>query len=96
MMTRKAKRFPINTFRYKYAVSRTPLNSSLVSGQMQPVSLFHGGYRSKTGRPVGVIFMKSGMTSMGRGTSQRFNHPQEMDPENALKDAPSLLADYKD
>ncbi len=100
MMTRKAKRFSHPTpSRYTVCVSRTPLNrfaSEWTDATGFPASI--GRFiAAKTGRPVGIIFMKSGMTSMGRGVPAKdLTALKKWIPVNALKDAPSLLADYKD
>ena len=100
MMTRKAKRFSHPTpSRYTVCVSRTPLNRfACVWTDATGLPAALGNFiAAKTGRPVGVIFMKSGMTSMGRGVpSKDLSTLKSWIPVNALKDAPSLFADYKD
>ena len=100
MMTRKAKRFSHPTpSRYTVCVSRTPLNrfaSVWEDATGLPAAL--GNFiAAKTGRPIGIIYMKSGMTSMDRGVpSKDLSTLKSWIPVNDLKAAPSLVADYKD
>ena len=100
MMTRKAKRFSHPTpSRYTVCVSRTPLNRfacEWTDATGLPAALGNL-IAAKTGRPVGIIFMKSGTTSMGRGVPAKdLSTLKSWIPVNALKDAPSLVDDYKD
>ena len=100
MMTRKAKRFSIDKpSRYTVCVSRTPLNrfasewteaTGLAATIGQQIS-------AKTGNPVGIIFMESDMTSMGKGVpSENQTTLKSWIPVSDLKNAPSLMADYRD
>ena len=100
MMTRKAKRFSHPTpSRYTVCVSRTPLNRfacEWTDATGLPAAIGNL-IAAKTGRPVGIIFMKSGTTSMGRGVPAKdLSTLKSWIPVNALKDAPSLVDDYKD
>ena len=100
MMTRKAKRFTSpSTSRYSVCVSRTPLNrfaSEWTDATGIAAALGHR-IAGKTGKPVGIIFMQSGMTSMGKGVPamNRIDVKSWIHVED-LKHAPSLMDDYKD
>lgn len=89
MMTRKAKRFTHPTpSRYTVCVSRTPLNrfASEWTDARGLAAALGNRIASKTGKPVGIIFMKSNMTI----DVKSWIHV------NDLKHAPSLMNDYKD
>jgi len=100
MITRKAKRFTHPTpSRYTVCVSRTPLNR--FASEWADASGFAAalGNRiaSKTGKPVGIIFMQSGMTSMGKGVpSKNLTDVKSWIHVKDLKHASSLMDDYKD
>lgn len=100
MMTRKAKRFTINKpSRYTVCVSRTPLNrfASEWTDASGLAATIGNQISAKTGNPVGIIFMQSGMTSMGKGVpSENHTTLKSWIPVNDLKNAPSLMVDYKD
>ncbi len=100
MMTRKAKRFTSpRPSRYSVCVSRTPLNrfASEWTDVTGLAAALGNRIASRTGKPVGIIFMQSGMTSMGKGMpSKNLTDVKSWIPVNDLKQAPSLMADYKD
>lgn len=88
MMKRNAKRFSSpQPSRYSVAVSRTPKNR--FASEWTDATGFAAalGHRmgSKSGKPVGIVFMQSGMTEMKSWISA-----------DDLKLAPSLMDDYKD
>lgn len=88
MITRKAKRFSHpGPSRYTVCVSRTPLNrfASEWKDATGLAAALGNRIAAKTGNPVGIIFMQSAMTTL-----------KSWVPVNGLKDAPSLLEDYKD
>ena len=100
MLTRKAKRFSSPTAsRYSVCVSRTPLNrfaSEWTDASGIAAALGHRIAR-RSGTPVGIIFMQSGMTSMGQGLpSKNLTTVKSWIPVNDLKHAPSLMNDYRD
>ncbi len=100
MMTRKAKRFSSSSpSRYSVCVSRTPLNrfaSEWTDATGVAAALGHR-VGAKTGKPVGIIFMQSGMTSMGKGMpSKNLTEVKSWISVNDLKRSPSLMSDYKD
>jgi len=92
MMTRKAKRFSFpRSSRFSVCVSTTPKNrfaSEWVDASGFAAALGHS-IGSKTGKPVGIIFMQSGAAS----------HPIELKSwinADDLNLAPSMMGDYKD
>jgi len=98
MMRRQAKRFSSSRpSRYSVCVSRTPKNR--FACKWTDASGFAAlGHRigSKTGNPVGIIFMQSSMTSMGRGKpSVDLTDLKSWVPSEYLNQAPSLMDDYK-
>ena len=100
MMTRKAKRFshPAPS-RYTVCVSRTPLNRFACEwSDAQGLAAALGNrIAAETGGPVGIIFMQSGLTSMGRGLpAQDLTRLKSWIPVPGLKNVPSLYDDYKD
>jgi sialate O-acetylesterase len=100
MMTRKAKRFTSpRPSRYTVCVSRTPLNrfASEWTEATGLAAALGDRIASKTGKPVGIIFMQSGMTSMGKGMpSKNLADVKSWIHVKDLKHAPSLMDDYKD
>ncbi len=100
MMTRKAKRFSHHApSRYTVCVSRTPKNrfASEWKDATGLAAAIGGEIANNTGNPVGIIFMQSGMTSMGRGVpSKNLTDLKSWIPVNDLRHAPSLMDDYKD
>lgn len=100
MMTRKAKRFTFHApSRYTVCVSRTPKNrfASEWTDANGMAATLGNRISSTTGKPVGIVFMQSGMTSMGKGVpSKNLTGVKSWIPVDDLKNAPSLLGDYKD
>ena len=96
MMTRKAKRFESPTpSRYSVCVSRTPKNrfaSEWVDADGFAAALGHR-IGSKTGKPVGIVFMQSGMTGKPAVNPTTLKSWISADD---LGLAPSLMEDYKD
>ncbi|BCX46320.1 hypothetical protein HAHE_02280 [Haloferula helveola] len=99
MMTRKAKRFTFDRpSRFSVCVSTTPENRFACVWENADGFAAALGQKvaSKTGKPVGVIFMQTGMEG---GKGKEAENPIElkswMNPED-LKMAPSLMEDYKD
>ena len=99
MMRRKAKRFSSRTpSRYSVCVSRTPKNRFACEWMAASGFAAALGHKigSKTGNPVGIIFMQSAMTSMGRGKpSVNLIGLKSWIPAEALRNAPSLMGDYR-
>ncbi|MBC8372777.1 MAG: hypothetical protein H8E53_04225 [Planctomycetes bacterium] len=96
MLTRKAKRFSFpRASRYSVCVSTTPKNrfacrwedASGVAG------LLGRRIAAKTGKPVGVVFMQSGLS--GKPAVNTIGLKSWIAPEY-LNQAPSLMDDYKD
>ena len=96
MMTRKAKRFSFSRgSRYSVCVSTTPKNR--FASRWDDAGGLAGalGHRigSRTGKPVGIVFMQSGMS--GKPAVNTIELKRWISPDY-LKLAPSLVADYKD
>jgi len=96
MMTRKAKRFSFpRASRYSVCVSTTPKNR--FASRWDDASGIAGalGRRigSRTGKPVGIVFMQSGMS--GKPAVNPIELKSWIHSE-CLKLAPSLMDDYKD
>ena len=95
MMTRKAKRFSHpSPSRYTVCVSRTPRNRFASLWEEADGLAAAIGHRigRKTDRPVGIVFMQSGMT--GKPAVNEVTLKSWI-PADDLKRAPSLMADYK-
>lgn len=99
-LARKAKRFTSATpSRYSVCVSRTPLNRFACEWKEAEGFAAALGSRiaAKTGQPVGIVWMQSGMTSMGKGEpAQNLIDLKSWIPVEDLQRAPSLQADYRD
>ncbi len=99
MIQRQAKRWSSPTAsRYSVCVSRTPKNrfASYWKDASGLAGVFGHRMAAKTGKPVGVIFMQSGMTSMGRGKpTVNLSDLKSWIPFEGLEHAPSLADDYK-
>jgi sialate O-acetylesterase len=100
MMKRKAKRFSSpRPSRYSVCVSRTPKNrfaSEWTEASGLAAALGHS-IAAKTGKPVGIIFMQSSITSMGKGKpSLNLTELKSWIAVDDLEHAPSLINDYKD
>jgi sialate O-acetylesterase len=99
MMTRKAKRFKFpRASRYSVCVSTTPLNR--FACRWEDASGFAAalGHRiaAKTGKPVGIVFMQSGMYQLkGSPAVNQIDLKSWISPD-CLNLAPSLMEDYKD
>ena len=96
MITRKAKRFESpRPSRYSICVSRLPNNR--FASVWEDASGFAAalGHRisRKTGNPVGIVFMQSGAT--GKPAVNKTELKSWIKATD-LKNAPSLMADYKD
>lgn len=100
MMTRKAKRFSFHVpSRYSVCVSRTPKNrfASEWTDASGIAAALGNRISRTTGKPVGIIFMQSSLTSMGNGVpSKNLTEVKSWIPVDELKNAPSLMDDYKD
>ncbi|MFT5107253.1 MAG: sialate O-acetylesterase [Pseudoalteromonas tetraodonis] len=96
MMTRKAKRFSFpRSSRFSVCVSTTPKNrfaSEWVDAGGFAAALGHRLGR-KTGNPVGIVFMQSGMSGKPAVNATTL---KSWIPAEDLKLSPSLMADYKD
>lgn len=100
MIRRKAQRFTHQApSRYSVCVSRTPKNRfacewTEATGFAKAI----GNRLAETsGRPVGIIFMQSGMNSLGKGKpSKNLITIKSWIPVPDLKNAASLMDDYKD
>jgi len=93
MMTRKAKRWSsASPSRYSVAISRTPLNrfASVWTGASGLAGAIGHRIAAKTGKPVGIIFMRNGLAKGGM-------NPELKDwiPTEVLNQAPSLKEDYR-
>ncbi len=101
IMDRKAKRWASsNPSRYSVAVSRNPEDNRFASiwedAAGFAAAIGHS-LAAGTRRPVGIIFMQSGLTSEGKGKpSVDQNVLKSWIPAEFLDRAPSLMADYKD
>jgi hypothetical protein len=96
MMKRKAKRFSFpRPSRFSVCVSTTPKNRfacEWTEAEGMAATIGHA-IGSRTGKPVGIIFMQSGTSGDPAGneiTLKSWIHPED------LKMAPSLMDDYKD
>ena len=100
MLKRRAKRFTSSTpSRYSVCVSRTPLNrfASEWTEADGLAAALGNRIAEKTGRPVGMIFMQSGTTSLGRGLpAKNLVDLKSWIPVDDLRRAPSLRKDYQD
>jgi hypothetical protein len=99
MMTRKAKRFKFPTAGpYSVCVSTTPLNRFACRWEDASGLAAALGHRigAKTGNPVGVIYMQSGMTRLKDKSSVNTTELKSWMSPDYLKLAPSLMEDYKD
>jgi len=99
MLTRKAKRYSFpRASRYSVCVSTTPKNRFACRWEDASGVAAALGQRiaAKTGKPVGIVFMQSGMYQVkGEPAINRIDLKSWISPDY-LKLAPSLLADYKD
>jgi hypothetical protein len=95
VMQRKAKRSANSkASRYSVCVSRTPLNRfacEWVDAKNGLAAVLGRSIQSKTGNPVGIIFMQNVVNNGGTNPDLKSWIAVE-----SLKHAPSLLDDYKD
>ncbi|MDP6634303.1 MAG: hypothetical protein QGG42_05360 [Phycisphaerae bacterium] len=99
MLVRKAKRYSFpRASRYSVCVSTTPKNRFACRWEDAGGVAAALGHRiaAKTGKPVGIVFMQSGMYQVkGQPAVNRIGLKSWISPD-CLKLAPSLMEDYKD
>ena len=99
MIQRQAKRWSHpRASRYSVCVSRTPKNrfASYWKDASGLAGAIGHSIAAKTGKPVGIVFMQSGMTSMGKGKpTVNLGDLKSWIPFEGLEHAPTLADDYK-